>query len=75
MPVTVPRSRRKRTIAPRRKSSPSRAATIERYSPVRKAEFLLNNAVTLPEYRAARTEVKALGIDPDSIPHTAPNSR
>lgn len=74
MPLTVTRSRRKRT-ALRRQSAPTRAAITERYSAARKAEFLLNNAATLAEYRAARQEVKALGINPDSIPHQPPNSR
>jgi hypothetical protein len=47
----------------------------EKYTAKRKAEFLLNNAVTSDEYRAARAEVKSLGIDPDSVPHSPPNSR
>jgi hypothetical protein len=42
---------------------------------VRKAEFLLNNAATKAEYEIARREVKALGLDPDAVPHVAPNSR
>ena len=40
----------------------------------RKAEFLLNNAGTMAEYRVARQEVEALGIDPDSILHDRPDS-
>jgi hypothetical protein len=47
----------------------------ERYTTLRKAEFLLNNAVTEAEYAVARREVQALGVDPDTIPHVAPNSR
>ena len=47
----------------------------ERYTALRKAEFLLNNAATEKEYKAARQEVKALGLDPDAVPHVAPHSR
>jgi bifunctional DNA-binding transcriptional regulator/antitoxin component of YhaV-PrlF toxin-antitoxin module len=42
---------------------------IERYTPERKAEFLLSNAIDEADYRRARKEVLKLGIDPDSIPH------
>jgi hypothetical protein len=42
---------------------------VERYTPERKAEFLLSNAVTTADYQRARKEVRKLGIDPDSIPH------
>lgn len=75
MAILSARSRRKRTPAPRRKQASTAAASTERYSALRKAEFLLNNAVTLAEYRAALEDVKALGIDPDSIPHQPPTSR
>jgi hypothetical protein len=47
----------------------------ERYTVVRKAEFLLNNASTKVEYEVARREVKALGLDPDAVPHVPPHSR
>jgi hypothetical protein len=47
----------------------------ERYSLARKAEFLLNNAATKAEYEVARREVRALGLDPDAVPHVAPNGR
>jgi hypothetical protein len=47
----------------------------ERYTTLRKAEFLLNNAATEAEYAVARREVRALGVDPDTVPHAAPNSR
>jgi hypothetical protein len=49
--------------------------TGERYSLVRKAEFLLNNAATKAEYEIARREVRALGLDPDAVPHVAPSHR
>jgi hypothetical protein len=44
----------------------------EKYSPERKAEFLLSNAIDAADYRKARKEVRKLGIDPDSIPHLRP---
>jgi hypothetical protein len=47
----------------------------ERYTPGRKGQFLLENAATAAEYRAARREVKSLGLDPDAIPHVRPTSR
>jgi AbrB family looped-hinge helix DNA binding protein len=45
---------------------------VEKYSPERKAEFLLTNATTPADYRRARREVKKLGFDPDSIPRRRP---
>lgn len=51
---------------------PAVVVPIERYSPERKAEFLLSNATTRADYRKARKEVEKLGIDPDSIPHRRP---
>ena len=73
MALTVPRPRRKRTPTSRRKSrSVVRVLSGESYTPARKAEFLLNNAATKAEYRVARREVEALGLDPDSIPHDRP---
>ena len=69
----ITRSKRKRTPAGARRQS--RALAGERYTVTRKAEFLLNNAATDAEYRVARREVEALGLDPDSIPHTRPSSR
>ena len=48
---------------------PAVVLPIERYTPERKAEFLLSNATTRADYRKARREVQKLGIDPDSIRH------
>ena len=45
---------------------------VERYSPERKAEFLLSTATTDADYRRARKAVRQLGLDPDSIPHERP---
>jgi AbrB family looped-hinge helix DNA binding protein len=51
---------------------PAVVIPIEKYTPERKAEFLLSNATNVRDYRKARTEVQKLGIDPDSIPHRRP---
>ncbi len=44
---------------------PAVVVPIERYTPERKAEFLLSNATTRADYRKARKEVQKLGIDID----------
>ena len=75
---TVTRSRRKpaRSTTPRRTvRSSSRLPPVERYTPTRKAEFLLTNAATDAEYAVARRAVKALGLDPGAIPHLRPGAR
>jgi len=51
---------------------PAVVVPIERYTPERKAEFLLSNAMDEADYRKARKEVRKLGIDPDSVPHRRP---
>ena len=51
---------------------PATVLPVEVYTPERKAEFLLNNAVDAAEYREARAEVKRLGVDPDRIKHQRP---
>ena len=51
---------------------PAVVVPVERYSPERKAEFLLSNATNSADYRRARKEVEKLGINPDSIPHRRP---
>jgi AbrB family looped-hinge helix DNA binding protein len=48
---------------------PVRAYEVEVYTPERRAEFLLNNAVTAGEYDEALDEVRSMGLDPDAIPH------
>ncbi len=45
---------------------------VETYSPERKAGFLLSNAVDDDDYARAREDVRALGLDPDSIQHQRP---
>jgi AbrB family looped-hinge helix DNA binding protein len=54
---------------------PAVTLPLERYTPERKAEFLLNNAVTPEDYAWALKEIKKLGIDPKTIPHEKPKSR
>ena len=51
---------------------PAMVIPVERYSPERKAEFLLSNAVGDTDYRKARRAVRKLGLDPDSISHRRP---
>jgi AbrB family looped-hinge helix DNA binding protein len=45
---------------------------VEKYSPERKAEFLLSTATTEADYGKAKKEVRKLGLDPASIPHRRP---
>jgi len=54
---------------------PAAAVPIESYTPRRKAEFLLNNAVDARDYARARKTVKAMGLDPDRIEHHKPGGR
>lgn len=51
---------------------PAVALPVEAYSPERVAEFLLTNAVDPGDYREAVARVKAMGLDPDAIPHVKP---
>ena len=51
---------------------PAVVVPVERYTPERKAEFLLSNAIDRADYRKARKEVLKLGLDPDSIPQHKP---
>jgi len=51
---------------------PAVIVPVERYSPERKAEFLLSTATTNADYRKARRAVRKLGVDPDSVPHRRP---
>ena len=47
---------------------------MEVYTPERRAEFLLTNAVDAEDYREAVEEVKKMGLDPDAVLHTSPGS-
>ena len=51
---------------------PAMVYPVEIYSPERKAEFFLNNAVTKDDYAWAVKQVRALGLDPEQIPHRKP---
>ncbi len=54
---------------------PATAVPVEIYTPERKAEFLLSNAVDAKDYAAAVAEVKKLGLDPSKISHRRPAKR
>ena len=54
---------------------PAVTLPLERYTPERKAEFLLNNAVTPEDYAWALEEIKKIGIDPKTILHKKPKRR
>jgi len=45
---------------------------LESYGPERRAEFLLNSAVDADDYASAVEEVRAMGLDPEAIPHQRP---
>jgi hypothetical protein len=42
---------------------------VRRYAPREAAAFILENAVNRKDYLAARRRVKAMGLDPETIPH------
>ncbi len=48
---------------------PAVVAPIEVYTPERKAEFLLSNAVNGKDYARAVREVRRMGLDPKRVPH------
>jgi hypothetical protein len=45
---------------------------VEVYTPERKAQFLLSNAVDAADYAGAVAAVRAMGLDPKAIPHYKP---
>jgi len=51
---------------------PALAVPLEVYSPERKAELLLSNAVDAEDYTAVVEEVKSMGLDPETILHDRP---
>ena len=51
---------------------PAVAVPIEVYSPQRRAEFLLSNAVDKRDYAKVVKEVRKMGLDPDTISHHKP---
>ena len=48
---------------------PAAAFPIEMYTPERRAEFLLSNAVDVKDYARAQQEVRKMGLDPKKILH------
>ena len=48
---------------------PAVAVRLESYTPERKAEFLLSNAVDKQDYARAEEEVRRMGLDPNTILH------
>jgi AbrB family looped-hinge helix DNA binding protein len=54
---------------------PAAVVPLEIYTPERRAEFLLNNALTTEDYRRARAAVKRMDLDPDRIRHHRPSKR
>jgi AbrB family looped-hinge helix DNA binding protein len=51
---------------------PATAQAVEAYTPERRAEFLLSNAVNARDYARACQEVRKLGLDPAKIHHHKP---
>lgn len=54
---------------------PAVAVPVEVYTPRRKAEFLLSNAVGEEDYARAEEEVRRMGLDPSTIDHHRPETR
>lgn len=54
---------------------PAVAVPVENYSPGRRAEFMLSNAVGRRDYERARDEVLKLGVNPETVPHYRPDDR
>ena len=48
------------------------AELVEDYTPERRAELLLNNAVDDQDYQDSLEEVRRMGLDPETIPHQRP---
>ena len=51
---------------------PAVALPVEVYTPERRAEFILSNAVDAKDYARAVEEVRKMGLDPAKIPHRKP---
>jgi AbrB family looped-hinge helix DNA binding protein len=54
---------------------PAVALPVETYSPERKAEFLLTNAVDAADYKRALEAVRKMGLDPKEIRHRKPRPK
>jgi AbrB family looped-hinge helix DNA binding protein len=51
---------------------PAMVLPVEIYTPERKAQFLLSNAIDATDYASAVAAVHAMGLDPNAIPHYKP---
>jgi AbrB family looped-hinge helix DNA binding protein len=51
---------------------PALVLPVEVYTPERKAQFLLSNAIDAADYAGAVAEVRRMGLDPEMIPHYKP---
>jgi len=51
---------------------PAVVLPVEVYTAERKAQFLLSNAVDAADYAGAVAAVRAMGLDPNAIPHYKP---
>jgi AbrB family looped-hinge helix DNA binding protein len=51
---------------------PAIVIPVEIYTPERKAEFLLSNAVDAKDYRDAAAVVRRMGLDPTKVRHKKP---
>jgi hypothetical protein len=51
---------------------PAVVLPVEIYTPERKAQFILSNAVDATDYASAVAAVRATGLDPNAIPHYKP---
>lgn len=51
---------------------PAVALPVERYTPRRKAELILANAVNKKDYARAVRDVRAMGLDPATLHHKKP---
>lgn len=51
---------------------PAIAMPVEIYTPQRKVEFLLSNAVDADDYAWAVQEARRMGLEADTIPHRKP---
>ena len=54
---------------------PAAVLPVEIYTPERKAEFLLANAVDKQDYGKAREAVRKMGLDPAKIKHRKPRGQ
>jgi AbrB family looped-hinge helix DNA binding protein len=52
---------------------PAVVLPVEVYTPERKAQFLLSNAIDAADYARAVAEVRRMGLDPREIPHYKPS--